>query len=527
MKNPVLKGFHPDPSAIRLGKYYYVACSTFEWFPGVVIYRSTDLVHWELASRPLDRLELLDIKGVPDSCGVWAPCLSYDGTLFHLVYTQVRSFDGVWKDTPNYLTTSESIEGPWSSPIYLGSHGFDGSIFHDEDGKKWYVSMEVDHRKEKFFGGIIMQEYDPVSKTLIGETYRIFEGTALGKTEGPHIYKKDGYYYLLTAEGGTEYGHAATIARSKDIKGPYEVSPQHPLITAALHPEHPLQKTGHADLVQRPEGDWVIFYLTGRPDLTHGRCILGREMGIELIDWPEGEWPSLKHGSTLPRELIEELPELEEGHVEEYIDFGMMDLPPSYHSLRIPINASWAQHEVDAGILEVKGRESLNSLFEQSLIARRLQSLHASYQAVFDFDPNNFQQMAGIVAYYNTAHYFYLHIMGDEDGQSRYLSLTRCDNYAYTELIQDPILIGNGRIKLKLQWEETRISFAYSIGQEDWISIPGVYDGSILSDDYVRDGSTRYRPAFTGTFVGFACQDLSGQGKSAKVRQLLYEEMNA
>jgi len=158
--NPILTGFNPDPSIVRVGEDYYIATSTFEWFPGVQIHHSRDLKNWKLVARPLQRLSQLDMKGNPDSCGVWAPCLSYADGLFYLVYSNVRSFDGVWKDTPNYLVTSATIEGDWSDPVYLSSRGFDGSMFHDSDGKKWFLSMLVDHRNGIFFGGIEMQQYD-------------------------------------------------------------------------------------------------------------------------------------------------------------------------------------------------------------------------------------------------------------------------------------------------------------------------------------------------------------------------------
>ena len=159
IKNPILRGFNPDPSIIRVGEAYYIATSTFEWFPGVQIHRSYDLVHWELLTHPLRRISQLDMRGVPDSCGVWAPCLSYHEGTFYLVYSNVKSFDGVWKDTPNYLVTTEDIEGDWSEPIFLSASGFDGSLFHDDDGRKWFTSMLTDHRNGKFFGGIILQEY--------------------------------------------------------------------------------------------------------------------------------------------------------------------------------------------------------------------------------------------------------------------------------------------------------------------------------------------------------------------------------
>lgn len=160
VRNPIIRGFNPDPSIIRVGKDFYIATSTFEWFPGVQIHHSKNLADWRLIKRPLNRKSQLDMLGVPDSCGVWAPCLSHYEDTFYLIYSNVKSFDGIWKDTPNYLVTTQDISDEWSDPIFIDSSGFDGSLFHDYDGRKWYSSMITDHRKGKFFGGIILQEYD-------------------------------------------------------------------------------------------------------------------------------------------------------------------------------------------------------------------------------------------------------------------------------------------------------------------------------------------------------------------------------
>ena len=522
--NPILTGFHPDPSIIRVGKDYYLATSTFEWFPGVQIFHSTDLVNWKLISRPLDSVDKLNLKGVPDSCGVWAPCLSYDEGTYYLVYSNVKSFDGMYKDTPNYLVTAKDIEGPWSDPIFLNASGFDGSLFHDDDGRKYYLSMLVDHRNGKFFGGIVLQEYDSETKGLVGEVHHIYEGSPLGITEGPHLYKRDGYYYLLTAEGGTEYGHAVSLARSKHLLGAYETHPKNPLVSAAKEPLHPLQKTGHGDFVWTASGDCYIVFLTGRPLSQHGRCTLGRETAIERVSWPEGEWPSLVGGSPLPRIHIPELPAKKEGTYVERAVFSE-GIPPTYQSLRIPRGNEWVLTTQKPGFLTLLGQESLSSTFSQSLLARRVQHFHCSYTICMEFAPESFQHMAGLVCYYNTGHHFYLHVSGGGLNKGkRVLNLLKNDNFAYAELLDPPIELPEGKIYLRVNWNRDTLRFSYKVGEAKWTEIPMEYDGSILSDDYVRDGSDRYRPAFTGAFVGFCCQDLTGNRHPAHFEWAEYQE---
>ena len=204
--NPVLRGFNPDPSMLRVGEDYYIATSTFEWFPGVQIHHSLDLVNWRLLTRPLDRVSQLNMAGHHASCGIWAPNLTWDSGTFYLVYTDVKTNDVGIKDTHNYVVTAPDIEGPWSEPTYLHSHGFDPSLYH-EDERHWVLCMETDYRKGRSrFAGILIQEYIPDEHRLVGPVTKIFRGTNLGLTEGPNLYKKDDWYYLLVAEGGTSYG---------------------------------------------------------------------------------------------------------------------------------------------------------------------------------------------------------------------------------------------------------------------------------------------------------------------------------
>ena len=510
--NPILKGFNPDPSIIRVGEDYYIATSTFEWFPGVQIHHSTDLVNWKLVARPLNRLSQLDMKGAPDSCGVWAPCLSYHDGLFYLVFSSVKSFAGVWKDTPNYLVTTTNILGEWSDPIFLSASGFDGSLFHDDNGRKWYTSMLTDHRKGKMFGGVILQEFDIVNQKLIDPVHYIFRGSELGLTEGPHLYKKDGYYYLITAEGGTEYGHAATVARAKNITGPYEISPNHPFISSRNHPDYYLQKSGHADLVQTPSGNWIVVFLSARPLTPRGLCILGRETSIETVEWRDGDWPVLGSGSSLPRvEFIANGLSLNGEYLKPDKDnFEKPELDINFQSLRIPITEAWASLTQRPGFLTLIGKESLSSLHSQSLIARRIQSLKMEAETSLDFHPRNFQQMAGMVCYYNTAHFHYLHVTADDQGL-RCLQIISHDHFEHVEAFEEPIILpASGFIFLKAALNGGELQFYYSFTENEWEKVGPLLNAGILSDDYVREGGTRYRPAFTGAFVGMCCQDLTG-----------------
>lgn len=526
IQNPILKGFNPDPSIIRVGEDYYIATSTFEWFPGVQIHHSKDLINWELVTHPLRRISQLDMLGNPDSCGVWAPCLSYHDGTFYLVYSNVRSFDGIWKDTPNYLVTTDDILGEWSDPIFLSASGFDGSLFHDEDGRKWFTSMWCDHRKGKFFGGTLLQEYDHQQQKVIGKPVQIFPGSELGITEAPHIYKRNGYYYLITAEGGTEYGHAVSLARSESIDGPYALHPSNPVISVREDPTAPLQKCGHADLVETPTGEWYAVFLVGRPLTEGGRCILGRETAIEQVEWRADDWLYLKQGVSAPRLAVpapaEASPQVSLKRPAR-TNFTPSTLDIHFQSLRIPMEEDWLSLTNRPGYLRLYGRESLSSFHRQSLVARRVQHFQVKVSACLDFRPTHFQEMAGLVAYYNTSHWVYLHISGGED-ENRYLQLIYCDNFNMQEILSDPILLPKtGEIYLRFAFDYGNLQAYYALEEESWRQVGDVLDGSILSDDYVR-GTDRYRPAFTGTFVGMCCQDLSGHQKSADFKWYEYLE---
>ena len=250
IKNPVLPGFNADPSIIRVDDTYYIANSTFEWFPGVRLHESKDLVHWNLLPSALSTTTLLDMKGNPSSGGIWAPDLSYADGKFWLIYTDVKVTEGPFKDMINYLTTAEDIRGPWSDPIRINGVGFDASLFHDDDGRKYLVQQTWDHREyHHAFDGITVTEFDTETMKLKPETARtIYAGTDVKLVEGPHLYKINGYYYLFAAQGGTVWTHQEVVARSKTLDAlSFETEPGDPFITNFDTPELEIQKQGHAD----------------------------------------------------------------------------------------------------------------------------------------------------------------------------------------------------------------------------------------------------------------------------------------
>ncbi|MGN8646692.1 glycoside hydrolase family 43 protein [Gracilibacillus sp. HCP3S3_G5_1] len=508
--NPVLPGYHPDPSIVRIGDDYYLAVSTFEWFPGVQIYHSKDLVNWELTGYPLTRSSQLNMIGNVNSGGVWAPCLSYSEGVFYLIYTDVKSRQGAFKDTHNYLVTADNIEGPWSDPIYLNSSGFDPSLFHDDDGRKWLVNMIWDHRKgTNSFAGIALQEYSLAEQKLVGPIKNIFKGTELGLTEAPHLYKRNGYYYLLTAEGGTWYTHAATVARSRSIDGPYEVDPTNPILTSDKSKEDQLQKAGHGCFVETQNGEWYMAHLCGRP-VVEDKCILGRETAIQKCYWTDDNWIRVVDGPN-PSLVVEapNLPEFKAEKLPNNDDFNHTNLLKYWNALRRPFDDDWFSLTDRPGYLRLYGEESMSSLHRQTMLMRRLEHFHVEVETKLDFSPENFQQMAGLMIYYDTHDHVYLRVT-DHEEHGKCLGIIETKYNKYDELLEQEVsLPENTEIYLKAVINRHLLQFFYAIEAEKWQAIGEQVDIGHLSDDdaeYIR---------FTGTFVGMAAQDLSGQRKNA------------
>lgn len=536
IQNPILKGFHPDPSIIRVEDDYYIATSTFEWWPGVRIHHSKDLKNWELIEYPLNKMSQLDLRGVGASQGIWAPCLTYDKGTFYLLYTVVNSFYCNMYDTNNYLVTATDIHGPWSEPIALNNFGFDPSLFHDTDGKKYMVSMVTDHRvPKKYAGRLVLQEYDPIEKKMTGPVKEIYQGTKIF-LEGPHIFKRNDWYYLFSADTGTGELHGQTIQRSRSVWGPYEMyqpdfvyrtsdNEAYSILTSRHHKDILLQKAGHCDLVETPDGEWYAVHLCGRPCDRRNpkdaarfanarRYMLGRETAIQKMSWTEDDWLVMERGGNTPQDEVEEPTSntkmeaviKEKAMVRD--DFDSNKLSLEYQSLRIPMTEHYISLTERPGFLRMYGRSGLSSKFSQSLIARRLIEYDMEMSTKLEFEPDVFKQMAGLVVLYDTDNYFYLHVSKDEDC-GKCITLLKAENKKYEYLTEYIPIPENVPIYLRAVMKNGYLTFYYKLEGAEWIKLAEGLDGSFLSDEACTEGW------FTGSMVGICCQDLTGFGKYA------------
>ncbi len=330
VKNPILPGFHPDSSICRAGDRYYLVNSTFSFFPGVPIYESRDLGSWRQIGNVLTRDSQLPVAGAGVSDGVYAPTLRFHDGVFYMITTIIHK--------GNFYVTATDPAGPWSEPVWLDEAlGIDPSLFFDDDGSCWYVGQR--EREGGSYNGdceIWLRRLDLEGRCLTGPEFILSRGFQRGAIwpEGPHIYKKDGWYYLLHAEGGTAFHHSVMVARSRRIEGPYEYNRCNPILTHRhLGAEYPVTSVGHGDLVEDGQGNWYMVMLACRPD--HGCTLLGRETFLAKVTWEE-EWPVVNAGLGRLEEEVE-LPTLTSAPETDrpmHYRFDAEVLPPEFLSLR-------------------------------------------------------------------------------------------------------------------------------------------------------------------------------------------------
>lgn len=339
--NPIIPGGHPDPSICRVGDDYYIVNSTFEYFPGLPIHHSKDLVNWELIGYGLHRIDqasgAVNLVDVQQNGGIHAPTIRFNKGLFYIIVTNVYSPKDKSKpaEMVNFIITAKDPAGPWSEPhVIEGAPGIDPDIFFDDDGTVYYVGThQPGDLNENGIGAIWVQQLDLENWKLIGERHSIWQGACGGCcVEGPHIYKEYGKYYLMVAEGGTSFNHAVMIAASDKISGPYESNPRNPILTSRhLSNSNWVHSTGHADLVELEDGRWCMVSLGIRNDVS-GTSNMGRETHIMPVTWEPAiaRWEEVRKGVWEPIEYMWPVVAPQTGKIERDNPLIFSDKPQVY-----------------------------------------------------------------------------------------------------------------------------------------------------------------------------------------------------
>lgn len=488
-RNPILRGSYPDPSICRVGNNYYMVNSTFEYFPGVPIFHSKDLVHWKQIGHVLTHKEQLNLDHVKNMNGVWAPTLRYHDGMFYMITTNVTGGG-------NFFVTAKNPAGPWSDPIWIDKNGFDPSFFFDDDGTVYYTRHEG--RED---GSIVQSKIDLKTGKLDGEPKEIWRGTGGAWPEGPHIFKVRGKYYLLIAEGGTEYGHMVTIARSDSPWGPYESNPRNPILTHRDRTDHPFQALGHADMVETPTGWWMVC-LGIRPQggkFHH----LGRETFLAPVTWSEDGWPVVNGTGKLELELP--VPDLTEEIWEQppridYFDNGSLGLQWNY--VRNPYEKDYSLTE-RPGYLRLKGSAiTLNDVDSPAFIGRRQTDLECKATTRLSFEPKHENEEAGIVVRGNDMNHFELGItLRNGKRQAFFREILHGKSVEPVKYVE----IGPGDVILKIEATATNYQFFCKTDHEPWMTL-----GAALT----KDISSEKIGAFTGVYIGLYA---TGNGQASAV----------
>ncbi|WP_151734100.1 glycoside hydrolase family 43 protein ['Paenibacillus yunnanensis' Narsing Rao et al. 2020] len=514
-RNPVLPGFYPDPSAIRVGEDYYLVTSSFEFFPGVPIFHSKDLVNWRQLGHILDRPSQLNLDGTIPSMGIWAPTLRYHDGVFYMITTFVDNN----KDQHNFYVTAADPAGDWSDPVWLeDAPGIDPSLFFDEDGKVYYTGNRVPPEGQDYpkHMDIWLQEIDLKSGKLLGEKLSIWQGALkVGHAqEGPHVYKIGDWYYVLIAEGGTGHTHAITIARSKNVTGPYEGHKSNPILTHRhLGREFPIVNVGHGELLETQHGDWWMFCLASRTSGGYYRN-LGRETFLTPVKW-ENEWPVVNPGKGMLEfeTPAPDLPETPWPPLPVRDDFDGPELSMVWNFLRTPRGDFWSLSEQPGSLRLRLKPERLTDIANPSLIARRQQ--HLSFRATADmtFSPAAEGEVAGVVLFQNADNHFRLELGLLEGEATLSLSVRRRGD----EEVLTTVPWAKGQVQFKVEASGQDYSFYYRENESGkWTELYANADGRVLSTDLAG--------GFTGAYIGlYASSQGAESGNHADFGWFSYE----
>ncbi|MDA3811644.1 MAG: glycoside hydrolase family 43 protein [Spirochaetaceae bacterium] len=378
--NPIITGSYPDPSICRNGQDYYMVSSSFEYFPGIPVLHSRDLIHWRQIGFVLDRVSQLPLKGMRSSGGIYAPTIRFNSGVFYTITTLVEGGG-------NFFVTATNPAGPWSNPVWIDAEGFDPSLFFDDDGTVYYT-QQTGGRHGRISQAIIDINTGKLKNELTG----IWDGTGGIWPEGPHLYKRNGMYFLLIAEGGTSYDHKITIARSENPMGPYISHQKNPILTHSTLPDHPFQAMGHCDFIETDDGWWTVL-LGIREANNH----MGRETFLAPVTWDSNDWPVINQNRAI--EEIMSAPNLPVKKWEKrqfYYDFETPELGMEWNYIRNPILENYSLLDRQ-GYLRLNGRsENLSDQDTSTFIGQRQTAPKCRISTALSFTSTGENEEAGL-----------------------------------------------------------------------------------------------------------------------------------
>ncbi len=479
-RNPVLPGFYPDPSVCRVDSDFYLVTSSFEYFPGVPIFHSRDLVHWRQVGHCLDRQSQLPLTGAGASAGIYAPTLRHNNRTFYMTTTNVSSGG-------NFIVTSQAPEGPWSEPIPIKQQGIDPSLFFDKDGSVLYTTSS---------GGALQSRIDVKSGKLLSEPKVVWTGTGGQYAEAPHLYHKDDWYYLLMAEGGTEYGHMAVVARAKSPWGPFVSCGRNPILSHRSF-NSPIQATGHADLVEI-NNIWFAVFLGVRPNGYPPCYHLGRETFLSPVAWLEDGFPMIGDHGHVALEMKTGLALEPETDSSMRDDFDSIRFALCWNFLRNPEPALYSLDE-RPGYLRMHGsKDGLDDVASPAWVGRRQCHFALKAMACLEFQPKTDNEEAGITVRMNEKHHYEIFVTM-RNGQESVVLRRRIGSLQAE--VACHVLPQALNWVLSIEADRNKYMFSYG---------PSENDLKLLGEGETRYLSTEVAGGFTGVYLAMYA---SGNGK--------------
>ena len=469
--NPIIPGFYPDPSICRVGEDYYLVTSSFEYFPGVPVFHSRDLVNWRQIGHCLTRESQLDLHKARSSGGIYAPTIRHHNGKFYMVTTNVSRWT-------NFIVSTEDPGGEWSDPVTFDGHGIDPSLLFDDDGKVYLTSCSN-----------VQNELDVETGELLTEPRSVWEGSGGRYPEGPHLYKIDGTYYLMIAEGGTEYTHMETIARSSSPWGPFTPCPHNPILThrSLLNP---IQATGHADMIQAHDGSWwmvfLAFRMVGEKQYHH----LGRETFLAPVSWTEDGWPVVNGTGSVALEMAADcLPPHPWDPEPRRDDFDSQELRLCWNFLRNPYEADWSLTD-RPGWLRLNGSAvTLDDKDSPAFVGRRQQHFTCRATALLEFDSKQDGDEAGLTAIMNNSHHYEIAVTR-LSGKRRIILRRRIGTLAAVVADQP---LPDGPVTLHISADPDEYTFRCAAGDAEMTD---------LGKGETRYLSSEVAGGFTGVYLG-------------------------